>query len=189
MCNAHGACLTLLERDKSLCATTPAFDPANITGETDAGQQQQQQLFTISNADEVGGWARIIGCDGRPLIASWIHHPIPCAYPILPPDCCTVTKRNPFPYKLLFGRFFFPSQKLSLRWTILVCIDLAQRSCWPKRNTRTWRRHFDKWQFYIHSSWGHNGQQPPSEKFIRGDGWGDKKGLKRVNSAKLLGWP
>jgi hypothetical protein len=43
------------ERDKSLCTTTPAFDPANITGETDAGQQQQQQLFTISNADEVGG--------------------------------------------------------------------------------------------------------------------------------------
>jgi hypothetical protein len=55
VCNAHGACLTLLERDESQCATTPAFDPANITGETDAGQQQQQQLFTISNADEVGG--------------------------------------------------------------------------------------------------------------------------------------
>jgi hypothetical protein len=49
----------LLERDKSLCTTTPAFDPANIRErerETDTGhQQQQQQLFTISNADEVGG--------------------------------------------------------------------------------------------------------------------------------------
>jgi hypothetical protein len=59
-----------------------------------------------------------------------------CIYPILPPDCCTETKCNPFPYKLLLGRFFFPSQKLSLRWTILVCIDLAQRSCWPKRKTQ-----------------------------------------------------
>jgi hypothetical protein len=30
-----------------------------------------------------------------------------CIYPILPPDCCTETKCNPFPYKLLLGRFLF----------------------------------------------------------------------------------
>jgi hypothetical protein len=39
--------------------------------------------------------------DGRPLIASWIHHPILCAYPTAP-DFCTETKRNSFPYKLRF---------------------------------------------------------------------------------------
>jgi hypothetical protein len=44
-----------------------------------------------------------------------------CIYPTTP-DCCTETKCNPFPYKLLLGRFFFPSQKWFRSWTIPVCI-------------------------------------------------------------------
>jgi hypothetical protein len=44
-----------------------------------------------------------------------------CIYPTTP-DCCTETKCNPFPYKLLLGQFFFPSQKWFRSWTIPVCI-------------------------------------------------------------------